>query len=570
MDVVLGVAVTGRVARLVMVGSPSGQVFDQYALDLPDDATTDLADTIVGTYRAVVDSGNRVAATRLCLPDASAAETLRQTVSSAGVQNVELVAESEAAAALARSVGADAALLLADDDTVSLTVIGADQASTSVLASVPIGAAGAAAACAAVLQQVPGQEVHRIMLVGQRLDLDSVAAELSSTAPVEVPPDAGYAIARGAAQTVEGSEFPAGAATQMAPAAADATQMAPASGDATQMAPASDSAAVGPLLAYSQDESDHYEMPADSLEEFVPEQDDEAPYTAVIAPPPPKTILMGSALAFVVASFATLAVTVAVNIRPVADVEAQPVPAIQSDTVPGRYLPQVPHEPDPVALPIAVVSPQPAAPAGPRVPTNRGPVNNPVPPAPQAPPPGPAPAPQVPGVPIPPVVIFPPFNPFPTFPTQTTTITTTPTTTTTTTTTTPTTTTTTPTTTTTTPTTTTTSETTTSETTTSSSEPTTIPTSVEPVIPIEPVEPVEPIEPIEPIEPPKTQEPVYIPAPAYSPPAIAPAPAPAPVPVAPEPAPVPVIPEAPSSGGGSSSGGGGSVEIPVTTMPVSP
>ena len=222
MDVVVGVAVTGSVARLAMVGS-GGQVFDQYALDLPDGALTDLADTIVGTYRAVADSGNRVAATRLCLPDASGAETLRQTVLSAGVQNVEVVAEAEAAAALARSVGADAALLLADDDTVSLTAVGEDEESTSVLASVPIGAAGAAVACAAVLQQVPGPEVTRIMLVGQRLDLDSIAAELRSTAQVEVPPDAGYAIARGAAQTVEDSGFPAGAATQMAPAVADAT-----------------------------------------------------------------------------------------------------------------------------------------------------------------------------------------------------------------------------------------------------------------------------------------------------------------------------------------------------------
>ncbi len=378
------------------------------------------------------------------------AETLRQTVLSAGVQNVEVVAEAEAAAALARSVGADAALLLADDDTVSLTVVGEDEESTSVLASVPIGAAGAAVACAAVLQQVPGPEVTRIMLVGQRLDLDSIAAELRSTAPVEVPPDAGYAIARGAAQTVEDSGFPAGAATQMAPAvdatqmapaadatlmapaAADATQMAPAAADATQMAPASDPAAVGPQLAYSQEEEPgYYEMPADSLEEFVPEQEDEAPYTAVIAPPPPRTLLMGSALAFVVISFATLAVTVAITIRPAADVEAQPVPAIQSDTVPGRYLPPVPHEPDPVALPIAVVSPPPAAPAAPSVPTNRGPVTNNVPsapqaPAPQAPPPGPAPAPQVPVVPIPPVIILPPLNPFPTptFPTPTTTVTT--------------------------------------------------------------------------------------------------------------------------------------------------
>ena len=422
MDVVVGVAVTGRVARLAMVGSPSsgGQVFDQYALDLPDDALTDLADTIVGTYRAVADSGNRVAAIRLCLPDASAAETLRQTVLSAGVQNVEVVAEAEAAAALARSVGADAALLLADDDTVSLTVVGEDEESTSVLASVPIGAAGAAVACAAVLQQVPGAEVARIVLVGQRLDLDSIAAELRSTAPVEVPPDAGYAIARGVAQTAEDSEFPAGAATMMAPAAddatlmapaaADATQMAPAAADATQMAPATaGDATVGPQLAYSLEEPGDYELPFDSLEEFVPELEDEEAYTAMIAPPPPRKLLMGSALAFVVMAFATLAVTVAINIRPVADVEAQPAPSGQSNTVPGRYLPPVPHEPDPVALPIAVVSPPPAAPAAPSVRTNRGPVTNNVPsapPAPEAPPPGEAPAPQVPVVPIPPVVIF--------------------------------------------------------------------------------------------------------------------------------------------------------------------
>ena len=184
MDVVVGVAVAGRVARLAMIG-PDGQVFDQYALDLPDDAMTDLADTIVGTYREVADSGNRVAATRLCLPDASTADTLRRTVLDAGVPNVEVVSETDAAAALARKLGADAALLLADDDTVSLSVVGEDEESTSVLASVPIGAAGAAVGCATVLQQVHGPDVTRIMLCGQRLDLNSIAAELHSTTPVE-------------------------------------------------------------------------------------------------------------------------------------------------------------------------------------------------------------------------------------------------------------------------------------------------------------------------------------------------------------------------------------------------
>ena len=210
------------------------------------------------------------------------------------------------------------------------------------------------------------------------------------------------------------------------------------------MAQAADPAAVGPQLAYSQEEPDHYDMPADSIEEFIPEQEDEAPYTAVIAPPPPRTLLMGCALAFVVMAFATLAVTVAITIRPAADVQAQPAPTVQSDTVPGRYLPPVPHEPDPEALPIAVVSPPPAAPAEPSVPTNRGPVTNNVPsaPAPQAPPPGQSPAPEMPVVPIPPVIILPPLNPFPTPTTTVTTPTTTSTTTTTTSTTTPTTTTT--------------------------------------------------------------------------------------------------------------------------------
>ena len=74
-------------------------------------------------------------------------------------------------------------------------------------------------------------------------------------------------------------------------------------------------------------------------------------------------VLMGSALAFVVVAFATLAVSVAITIRPAAATEAQPAPNVQADTVPGRYLPPVPHEPDPVSLPIAEVSPAPAAPA---------------------------------------------------------------------------------------------------------------------------------------------------------------------------------------------------------------
>src|SRR6185295_1217227 len=173
-DVVLGVAVTGPVARLAMIGSPGGQVFDEYALDLPEnDATTDLAETIVGTYRAVTESGNRLSATRLYFPDAAEADTLRQVLVNAGVEDVEVVTETEAATALIRNAdGEPAAVLLVDDETATLAVPGADGMSTSVLASVPIGAAGAAVACASVLEGMPAQAEAplRVMLVGHRDD----------------------------------------------------------------------------------------------------------------------------------------------------------------------------------------------------------------------------------------------------------------------------------------------------------------------------------------------------------------------------------------------------------------
>lgn len=576
-DVVLGVAVTGRVARLAMIGAPAsgGQLLDQYALDLSDDGMTELAETIIGTYRAVTESGNQVAATRLCLPDPAEADTLRQAVANAGVPNVDVIAEAEAAAALARSAGADAALLVADDDTASLTVIGEapEGPTTSTLASVPIGSAGVAAACAAVLQQAT-EAPTRVMLVGQRLDLDSVAAELRSTAPVEVPPDAGYAIARGAAQTADGFT-PAGAATQMAPAldaadatqmapaaasdptqmapSVDATQMAPAAADATQMAPAASEATaatptdaagqVGPELAYSQEPepqpwAGYDEMPMEPLSEFVPEQAEEAGYTTVIAPPPPRMLLVGSALTFVAVSFATLAVTVAINVRPAADVRAQPVTQTQSDTVPGRYLPPVPHEPDPVALPVTVLTPPPAAPVVPNVRTGNNtqpapqaplaPQAPPAAPAPQAPPPQ-APAPVPIPVPVPPVIVVPPLTPPWTPPWATPTSPTTP-----------------PTSTTTPPTTTPPTSTTTPPTTTTAPPTTSTTTAPTTTVPTTTVAPTTSSPPTTTYTPP-VEEPTYtapVEEPTYTPPVEQPS--------------TTVYPEAPSWGGDSSSSGGSS------------
>lgn len=541
MDVVLGVAVTDRVARLAMIASPAdgGAVLDQYELDLPDSATTDLAETIVDTYRAVAGSGHRLAATRLTFPEPSQADALRRVLLNAQMPDVEVLSEDEAARTLVLAADAGAALLV-DDDTVTLTVLNADTLTTSVLATADIGAAGAVVASAWVLQQLGGTDTPvRVLLAGQRDDLESVAAGIHerSSIPVEVPTDVRFAIARGAALSASpvGSDpsapptlwrpvYPSGPATQLAPAAGEATALAPAvtpsaADDVTGLG-----SVLGPQLAYSTAEDDDEPWPIEPEAELF-EDRDATIYTEALDPVRPRMVLVGSAIAFLAVSIGALGVTVAINIRPTAAVSQQVTPAIKSDTVAGRFLPQIPHTPDPVAMPIAVLTPPPAA----RI--NNSPVNRDVPaqaPAPApAPPPANLPAPPpavplppigIPAIPLPPIIVI-PNNPFPQWTPPTTPPTTTPTTTTTsptpttTTTTPPTTTTTPPPTTTTPPPTTTTAPPTTSE---ALQTPTVEPT-VEPApVPVPEPDPVPAPEPA----PVQTQAPAATEAPAASEPVI--------------------------------------------------
>ncbi|MET0699847.1 MAG: hypothetical protein ABWY93_09280 [Mycobacterium sp.] len=432
-------AVADRVARLAMIGSPDdgGQTLDQYELDLSDDSTAELAATIVDTHRALAASGNRLAATRLSFTEASEAAAFRQVLLDAGLIDVDVLSESEAAAALIRTTDAGA-FLLVDDDTVTLNTVDADPTTTSIVASADIGAAGAVVACAWVLQRLgESATTGPVLLVGQRDDLDSIAAGIHerSPFPVEVPADPSFAIARGAAKAVTldmtapptqwGLIDPAGPATQLAPSVGgEATALAPvvapaAAGDATAMG-----AVLGPQLAYSMADDDPLEMPMGPLGELIPEHDDEETfYTQAIEPVRPRMLLMGSVIAFAAVGLGILGVTVAINIRPAASVSQQPTPALQSETVPGRYLPQVPHQPDPDAKPVVVLTPPPAAPpvVSPRTdnapvirdaPVAPPPVNAPPPPPVNIPAPPPAVPPPVgvPVIPLPPIIILPPIQ----------------------------------------------------------------------------------------------------------------------------------------------------------------
>src|SRR5579875_2461179 len=102
MDVTLGVAVSGPVARLALVGSGAdgNALIDESVVDLGSDAVDKLAETVVGTHRMLAAEDHRLVGTRLCWSDQTQAAELLRALDDSGVQNVAVVPESEAATAL--------------------------------------------------------------------------------------------------------------------------------------------------------------------------------------------------------------------------------------------------------------------------------------------------------------------------------------------------------------------------------------------------------------------------------------------------------------------------------------
>ena len=109
MDVVLGVAVADRIARLTLVeAAAQGQdVIDESIVDLADNPIQTLTDTVVGTNRLLADENHRLSATRLWWSDLQRVDELRRALEDSGVQNVVVLDESEAATAMAPAVGLD-------------------------------------------------------------------------------------------------------------------------------------------------------------------------------------------------------------------------------------------------------------------------------------------------------------------------------------------------------------------------------------------------------------------------------------------------------------------------------
>jgi hypothetical protein len=346
MDVVLGVAVSGPVARLALVGSGAqgADVIDQSVVDVADNPIEKLTETVVGTHRLLTDQNHRLTATRLCWTDDAKVDRLRRALQDSGVMNVAVLPESQAVTALMYAAGRAGGVLVVDDETATLSMVGSaakeEDAPPTLLASAPLAGGDATITFDTLMARLgdPPNAPKDLYLVGASSDLTSVADQLrdASTMRVEVGDDPTFALARGAALAA------APDATMAAPAlSGDATAMAPAAGltgDETAFAPAAEPAAEDPQLAYSM--ADEGEL----FDEFGDEYDDvdDAEAETGRLPLSRRSLVLGNAvIAFAVIGFASLAVALVVAVRPTAS--QGPVVGHQN-AAPGKFMPLLPTQ----------------------------------------------------------------------------------------------------------------------------------------------------------------------------------------------------------------------------------
>lgn len=435
MDIVLGVAMAPTTVRMVLVEGEKadGVTVDHDVFDVTageDSATVSAADQVVaailGTQESATTGGHHLKSIGVTWTDHSDASALRDALTAHGIDDVMLVSESHAAAALAQAVGRavgydTTALLFIDRDAATLSVVKTDDGSVVKVLSSSLHSADAMAVLTDMAAAVDAADSapDGMFVLGAGVDVASVKAHLENlvSLPVNAPDEPEMALARGAAlASANAPAFEAttvGLAYSQDPDGSTAGSAYALAGLATQMAP------VGA------DPIDGVDLVADEM----PLDEERKPF-----------LLVGSALTSVfVVGVVALVISLAVSIRPTVDQRPAPAQGAVAPSAPAKLpapapapeaQPAQPAAPPPapppetIKAPIPVVQEAPApapqapprtvyveAPAAAPAPVPEAPAPAPVPeappPAPVAPPP-PAPIYNPPAPYIPPLVVLPP------------------------------------------------------------------------------------------------------------------------------------------------------------------
>jgi hypothetical protein len=423
-DIVLGVSMTPTTVRMVLVegDKADGVTVDHDTFDITaieGSATSSAAEQVIsavlGTKESAEAGGHHLKSIGVTWSDHAEASALRDSLAAHGIDDVMLVSDGHAAAALAQAVGravgySTTALFFIDRDTATLSVVQTDDGSVVKVLSRSLHSGDAMAVLSEMAAAVDAQDSppQAMFVVGSGVDVSSVKAHLEHlvSLPVRAPEEPELALARGAAL-------------------------------ASANAPAFEATTVG--LAYSQDPdgttagkvyaglaaAETQLAPlggADALvDDYVP-QTDEEPIAEEGRKP---FLLVGSALTSIfVVGVVALVISLAVSIRPTVDQRPSPgqsaiVPSTQAPAAPPpvqeAQQPVAPPPPPPPAE--TIKAPVPVVQEAPQAPPRTVYVEQAPAPAPAAPPPAPAPA-APPPAPVPvapaPVPYLPPpaYNPY--------------------------------------------------------------------------------------------------------------------------------------------------------------
>ncbi|WP_353372120.1 hypothetical protein [Mycobacterium sp.] len=362
----------------------------------PSNASELVSAAILGTQQSALASDHHVIVTGVTWSDPNEAVVLRESLTAQGVEDVTLVPELRAAAALAQGVGQAVgydtmALLFITKETATLCAVETAGGSMVKVLGRRLDSADAMPALTGIVATLEARESQPqgLFVVGSGVDVGAVKSHLEKlvTLPVIVPEDPEMALARGAALTAANAPHVEASTSAMAysldPDGETAVTAASVSGDAdTQQAPVA--------RAHTDETSSG------------PKTNDAGGGRKSSTP-------VGSLVAAIfVISVVALVMSIAVSAKPTADRSASlgqnailpstvaPAPPPVEEAQPTSPAPaalQPPPETIPKPVPVVQEAPQPAPQqAAPRTVLTRDAALRPQTPAPAAPPPAPAPA----------------------------------------------------------------------------------------------------------------------------------------------------------------------------------
>ena len=356
MEIVLGVSMTPTTVSIALVEGEKADgviidhdVFDITAIDgsATSSAPEHVIAAVLGTQEGAIAAGHHLVSTGVTWTDHAEAAELREALVARDIEDVLLVSELHAAAALAQTVGRavgydKTALMFVERDTATLAVVETVDGSVVKVLSQSLHGGDAIAVVAEMVTSLEVQEsvAQGMFVVGSGVDVTAVKAHLQDlvSVPVIAPEEPQLALARGAAL-------------------------------ASASAPRYDTSTIG--LAYSQDPDGTTVYPlalADDATTFLGHAD-ASQDTADIASDPDDVperskpfLLVGSSLAAIfVAGMMALTIAMVVNVRPTADQGSDDMAVHPGAAAPPPALQGAPPA-APQLLPKTVPAPAPAAP----------------------------------------------------------------------------------------------------------------------------------------------------------------------------------------------------------------